>query len=44
MEFGAIIGVVLGSNGLFALITYLIQRHDSKRNGIEKVMEKVKPD
>lgn len=41
MEFGAILGIVLGSNGLFALITYLIQRHDSRRNGIEKVMEKI---
>jgi hypothetical protein len=41
LELGTIIGLVLGSNGFFALITFLIQRHDSRRNGIEKVMEKI---
>lgn len=33
--------MVLGSNGLFALLTYLIQRHDSRKNGIAAVIEKV---
>lgn len=41
LELGTVIGVVLGSNGLFALITFLIQRYDSKKNGIEKIMEKI---
>ena len=41
MDIVTLIGVVLGSNGLFALLTYLIQRHDSKKNGIAAVIEKV---
>lgn len=41
MDTATLIGVVLGSNGLFALLTYLIQRHDSKKNGIAAVIEKV---
>jgi hypothetical protein len=36
-----LVGVVLGSNGLFALITYLIQRNDSKRNGIAAMIRKI---
>ena len=41
MDIATLIGVVLGSNGLFALLTYLIQRHDSRNNGIAAVIEKV---
>lgn len=41
MDIATLIGVVLGSNGLFALLTYLIQRHDSRKNGIAAVIEKV---
>lgn len=41
MDTATLIGVVLGSNGLFALLTYLIQRHDSRKNGIAAVIEKV---
>lgn len=41
MDIVTLIGVVLGSNGLFALLTYLIQRHDSRKNGIAAVIEKV---
>lgn len=36
-----LIAAIIGSNGLFALLTYLIQRHDSKRSGIEHIASKI---
>lgn len=30
---------IIGSNGIFALLTYLIQRHDSKKSGTKKILE-----
>lgn len=36
-----IIGAIVGSNGLFALLTFLLQRHDSKKNGIQKMNEQL---
>lgn len=36
-----IIGAIVGSNGLFALLTFLLQRHDSKKNGIQKINEQL---
>ena len=36
-----IITAIIGSSGLFSLIVFLIQRHDDKRNGIGKLMEKI---
>jgi hypothetical protein len=41
LDIATLIGVVLGSNGLFALLTYLIQRHDSRKNGIAAIVEKI---
>ena len=41
MDTSAIIGAIVGSNGLFALITFLLQRHDSKKNGFRKLSEQV---
>lgn len=36
-----IIGAIVGSNGLFALLTFLLQRHDSKKNGLQKMNEQL---
>ena len=36
-----LIAAIIGSNGLFALLTYLIQRHDSKKRGIERIADKI---
>lgn len=36
-----IISAIIGSNGIFALITLLIQRHDSKKNGVQKISEQL---
>ena len=37
----AIIAAVFGSSGLFALIQYLISRHDSKRDTLKKLVQTV---
>lgn len=37
----SLITAIIGSNGLFALITFLLQRWDSRKNGIEKVSEQL---
>ena len=36
-----IISAIIGSNGLFALLTFLLQRHDNKKNGIQKISEQL---
>lgn len=36
-----LLGIVFGSNGLFALITYMIQRYDSKKSGIKSLATKI---
>lgn len=41
METATIISAIIGSNGLFALLTFLLQRHDSKKNGIQKMNEQL---
>lgn len=41
METSAILTAIVGSNGLFALITFLLQRHDNKKNGFSKLSEQV---
>lgn len=41
METSTIITAIIGSNGLFALLTYLIQRHDSNKAGIERIANKI---
>ena len=38
---GTLITAIIGSNGLFALLTYLIQRCDSKKEGIERIADKI---
>lgn len=41
MEATTIITAIIGSNALFAFLTYLIQRHDSKKSGIERIADKI---
>mgnify|MGYP003310618981 CR=1 FL=1 len=41
MDTGAIITAIIGSNGLFALLTFLVQRHDNKKNGIMKIADEL---
>ena len=41
MDTATILSAIIGSNGLFALITFLFQRFDSKHNGIQKVSEQL---
>lgn len=37
----SLITAIIGSNGLFALITFLLQRWDSRKNGINKINEQL---
>lgn len=37
-----VIGAILGSNGLFAVVQTLINRHDRKKSSIEEDIEEVK--
>lgn len=37
----SIITAIIGSNGLFALITFLLQRHDSRKNGMDKISDQL---
>ena len=41
MDTGAIITAIIGSNGLFALLTLLIQRHDNRKNGLVKMADQL---
>ncbi|MBR3330708.1 MAG: hypothetical protein IKG25_05755 [Mogibacterium sp.] len=41
MDTATFITTIIGSNGIFALITLLIQRHDSKKNGVKRISEQL---
>lgn len=41
MDTTAIITAIIGSNGLFALLTLLIQRHDNRKNGLVKMADQL---
>lgn len=37
----SLITAIIGSNGLFALITFLLQRWDNRKNGIKKISKQL---
>lgn len=41
MDTTTIITAIISSNGLFALLTYLVQKHDNKKSGIQQISEKI---
>lgn len=41
MDATTIITAIIGSNALFAFLTYLIQRRDSQKNGIDRIAKQI---
>ena len=41
---GALIGILAGNSGIFALIQFLITRHDKKNDAMDEVIEEIKTD
>lgn len=44
MELTTVVLAILGSNGLFALIQYMITRHDKKHNNRDEVIQAIRTD